>query len=141
MDSSKDKGKRKKGESTSTLALERNVLYFDEDKSQERYNIDFSLSKVSNGRWVDYNFFDLYNFELSMKLGNLGWKSMTTLRDDVYPDLVAHFYAKASRDYGQVSIDSYVKGVSFTLDRTVIRKFLGIGFGGEIYRDNITRKE
>ena len=66
---------------------------------------------------------------------------MTTLRDVVYPDLVAHFYANATREYGQVSIDSYVKGVLFTLDWSVIRKILGIETGGEIYRDNITRKE
>ena len=116
------------------------MLYFDVDKSQERYNIDFYLRKVSDGRWVDYNFFDLHNFELSMKLENLGWKSMTTLRDNVYLDLVVHFYANATRDYGQVSIDSYVKGVSFPLDRSVIRKIFGIGLGGEIYRDNITQK-
>ena len=76
-----------------------------------------------------------------MKLDNLGWKSMTTMRDDVYPNLVAYFYANATRDYGQVSIDSYVKGVSFKFDRSVIRKILGIRLGGEIYRDNITRKE
>ena len=75
MDPSKDQGKEKKskkGESTSTIALERNELYFDEDKSQERYNIDFSFRKVSNERWVDYNFFDYHNFELSTKLRNLG---------------------------------------------------------------------
>ena len=59
---------------------------------------------------------------------------MTTMRDDVYPDLVAHFYANATRDYGQVSIDSYVKKVSFTLDRSMIQKFLRIGLGGEIYK-------
>ena len=59
---------------------------------------------------------------------------MTTMRDDVYPDLVAHFYANATRDYGQVSIESYVKKVSFTLDRSKIRRFLGIGLGGEIYK-------
>ena len=62
---------------------------------------------------MDYNFFDSHNFEFSMKLGNLGWKSMTTMRDDVYPDLVAHFYTNAIRDYGQDSIDSFVEGVSF----------------------------
>ena len=63
------------------------------------------------------------------------------MRDDVYPDLVAHFYANATRSYGQVLIDSYVKGVSFTLDRSVLRKILGIGLGGKIYKDNITIKE
>ena len=99
------------------------MLYFDEEKSQKRYNVDFSLRKVSNGRWVDYNCFDSYNFEFSVKLGNLSWKSMTTMRDDVYLDLVVHFYANGTRDYGQVSIDSYVKGVSFTLDQSVIQKF------------------
>ncbi|GFS42563.1 hypothetical protein Acr_00g0080580 [Actinidia rufa] len=142
VDPRKDKGKRKKSEkeSTSITALERNELYFDEDKSQERNNIDFSFRKVSNGRWIDYNFFDFHDFELSMKLKNLGWKSMTTLRDDVYPNLVAHF-TNATRGYEQVSIDSYVKGVSFTLDKSVIRKILGIGLGGEVYRDTITRKE
>ena len=66
---------------------------------------------------------------------------MSTLRDDVYPDFVAHFYVNTSRDYGQVSIDSYVKRVSFTLNRSVIRKILRIELGGEVYRDNITRKE
>ena len=59
---------------------------------------------------------------------------MTTMRDDVYPDLVAHFYANATRDYGQVSIEIYVKKVSFTLDRSTIQNFLGIGLGGEIYK-------
>ena len=54
------------------------------------------------------------------------------MRDDVYPDLVAHFYSNAAREYGNVSIDSYVKGVSFMLDRSVLRKILGIGLGGEI---------
>ena len=59
---------------------------------------------------------------------------MTAMRDDVYHDLVAHFYANVTRDYGQVSIDSYVKKVSFTLDRSMIQNFLRIGLGGEIYK-------
>ena len=44
-DSNKDKGKKKKKkeESSSALALERNVQYFYENKTQERYNIDFSF--------------------------------------------------------------------------------------------------
>ena len=116
------------------------MLHFDEDKSQERYNIDFSLRKISNGRWVDYNFFDFHNFELSMKLKNLGWKYITILRDVIYLDLVAHFYANATREYGQVFIDSYVKGVLFTLDRSVIRKILRIGLSGEIYKDKYNSK-
>ena len=66
---------------------------------------------------------------------------MTTMKDDVYPDLVAHFYANATREYNDVQIDSYVKRVSFTLDRSVVRKILGIEVGGEIYRGNITQKE
>lgn len=141
-DPRKDKGKKKKGESTSTSvpSLEQNVLYFDKDESQEMYNVDFSLQKVSNGRWIDYNFFDSHNFEFSMKLNNLDWKSIT-MRDDVYPDLVAHFYANAIREYNSVAIDSYIKGVSNTLDKSVVRKILGIGVGDEIYRENITRKE
>ena len=57
------------------------------------------------------------------------------MRDDVYPDLMDYFYAN------DVSIDNNIKGVSFTLDRNVIQKILGIGFGGELYRDNIPRKE
>ena len=64
---------------------------------------------------------------------NLGWKSMTTLKDDMYPDLVAHFYINAEREYGDISIVSYVKGVCFTLDRTVIRQIIGIWLGGEVY--------
>ena len=99
-DPSKEKGRKNKGESTSVPTLERNVLYFDEDKSQERYNVDFSLRKVSIERWVDYNFFDSHNFELSIKLKNLGWKSITTMKDDVFPDLAAYFYTNATRDYG-----------------------------------------
>ncbi|GFS38377.1 hypothetical protein Acr_00g0057120 [Actinidia rufa] len=70
----------------------------------------------------------------------VGWKSMTVIRDEVYPDLVAHFYANATREYGQDSIDSYVKRVGLTLDRSVIRKILGLGFGGEIYREKAPRK-
>ena len=48
-DFSKDKGKRKKnkkGESTSTSTLEWNELYFNEDKAQERYDIDFFLESL-----------------------------------------------------------------------------------------------
>ena len=48
---------------------------------------------------------------------------MTTMRDDVYPDLVDHFYANTTKEYGDVSIDSYVKGVSFTLNKSIFRKF------------------
>ena len=50
---------------------------------------------------------------------------MTTIQDDVLPDLVAHFYANAFREYGTGSIDSYVKGVSITLSKAVIRKKIG----------------
>ena len=76
-----------------------------------------------------------------MKLEHLGWKSMTTIREDVYPNLVTHFYANASREYRDESIKSYVKGESFSLDRSVIRKILGIRHGGEIYRANIPQNE
>ena len=72
-----------------------------------------------------------------MKLDNLGWKSMTTIRDDVYLDLVTHFYANASREYRDESIKSYVKGESFSLDRSVIREILGIRHGVEIYKADI----
>ena len=81
---------------------------------------------------MDYNLLDSHNFEFSMKLCNLGWKSMTMMRDDVYPDLVAHLYANTTRKYNNVSIDRYFKGVSFMLDRFVVRKILGIGLGGEM---------
>ena len=140
-DPNKDKGKKKKGESSFAPALERNVLYFAEDKAQERYNNEFSLQKVSNGRWIDYNFFDSHHFEFSLKLDNLGWKSMTIMRDDVYPDLVAHFYVNATRNYGQDSTKSYVKGVSTKLDTFVVQNILGAGFGGKIYRENIIKDE
>ena len=89
---------------------------------------------------MDYNFFDSHNFEFTSKLDNLGWKSMTIIRDDVYPDLVAHFYANATREYQSNSIDCYVNGVGFTLDRSVIQKILGLEFGGEIYREKVNRK-
>ena len=86
-------------------------------------------------------FFDFYNFEFSIKLDNLGWKSMTTIRDDVYSNLVAHFYTNSTREYNSVMIDSYVKGVSIMLDRSMIEFFLGIGVSGKIHKENITRKE
>ncbi|GFS30444.1 hypothetical protein Acr_00g0011930 [Actinidia rufa] len=73
------KGKRrktKKGESSSAPALERNMLYFGKDNSQERYNLDFSLRKVLNGRWIDYSFFDSHNFEFNI----------VTPRSPVYAD-------------------------------------------------------
>ncbi|XP_057466438.1 uncharacterized protein LOC130755883 [Actinidia eriantha] len=69
---SKGQSKKKKGELSSTTAQERNTLYFKVDTSQERYNLDFSLRKILNGRWVDYGFFDSHHFELSMKMDNLG---------------------------------------------------------------------
>ena len=66
---------------------------------------------------------------------------MSTMRDEVYPDLVAHFYANASREYRDESIKKFVKGESFSLDRSVIWKILGIGYGGEIYRIVVPRKK
>ena len=96
---------------------------------------------IVNGRWIDYGFFNSHNFEYSSKLDNLGWTSMTIIRDDVFPDLVAYFYANASRECGTDSINSYVKCVSITLNKAVIRKILGMGHGGEKYRDKVKRKE
>ena len=122
VDSDKGKREKKKGDLGSTPALEQNTLYFTENKDQERYNIDFSLRKVLNGRLMNYNFFKSYNFEFSAKFDNLGWKSMIVIRDEVYPDLVAHFYASATREYGHDSIYSYVNGVGLTLERSVIHK-------------------
>ena len=66
---------------------------------------------------------------------------MTTLRDDMYTDLVVHFYVNAYREYGEISIESYVKEVSFTLDRSVIRKKIGIRLDEKVYRDNVSQKE
>ena len=68
-DSSRGKGKKKKGESSSDLALEHNPLYFPDDRDQERYNLDCSLKKVLNGHWINHDFFDSYNFEYSSKKG------------------------------------------------------------------------
>ncbi|GFY97518.1 hypothetical protein Acr_12g0000590 [Actinidia rufa] len=107
-DADKGKEKKKKGESSSTTAQECNILYFDEDASQE-----------------------------SMKMDNLGWKSMTTMREEVYSNLVKHFYANASKKYQDESINTYVKGESISLDRSVIREILGIGYGGEVYIINL----
>ena len=53
-------------------------------------------------------------------MDNLGWTSMTTIRDDVYPNLVAHFYANAIRGYHSAIITSYVKGVGIKLAIYVI---------------------
>ena len=74
-------------------------------------------------------------------MDNLGWTPMITLRDDVYPNLVAHFYANASKEYGNESIDSYVKGVNITLSRDAIRKIWGMGHGGEKYKKDVKREE
>ena len=74
-------------------------------------------------------------------LSILEWIPMTTIRDDIYPDLVAHFYANASKEYGIDTIDSYVKGVEIRLDRSVIRNILGLGFGGEKYKKDIRKKD
>ena len=116
------------------------MLYFAKDASQERYNLDFSLRKVLNGRWVYYGFFDSHHFELSKKMDNLGWKSMTTMREEVYPYLVRHFYANATRKYQDEPINSYVQGEPISLDRSMTREILGIGYSGEIYRSKITQK-
>ncbi|GFS33116.1 hypothetical protein Acr_00g0026400 [Actinidia rufa] len=70
-DANKEKGKKKKGESSSAPTFEQNILYFDEDAGQDKYNLDFSLRKVLNGRWVDYAFFDSHHFEISMKMDTL----------------------------------------------------------------------
>ena len=72
-ESSKDKDKSKKGKiGESSTALERNTLYFSDDKGQERYNSIFCFRKIFNGRWVDYEFFDTHKFELNAKLEKLG---------------------------------------------------------------------
>ena len=64
-------------------------------------------------------------------MDDLGWTPMTTLLEDVYTDLVAHFYANAKRGHDSDTIKSYVKGVKIELNRDVKRNILGMGFGGE----------
>ena len=66
---------------------------------------------------------------------------MTTIRDDIYPNLVTDFYANATRKYQDEAIYSYVKGEPIVLDRSVIREILGIGYGRKVYRSSITRKK
>ena len=75
------------------------------------------------------------------KRDDLGWTPMTLTQDDVYPDLVAHVYTNATRGLHSDAIKSYVKGVEIELDRSVIRKILGMGFGGEVYGEKIKRKK
>ena len=125
VDTSKDKGKKQKGESSASgsASQERDPLYFLEDRDLERYNLDFSIRKVINGRWIDYDFFDAHNFTFSSKMDDLGWMSMTLTRDEVYPELVAYFYANASRGLHSDDIKSYVKGIHITLDRSTIQKY------------------
>ena len=66
---------------------------------------------------------------------------MTTLWDDVYLDLVAHFYTNATQGYNSDTMKSYVKGVKIELKREVIRKILGMGLGGEKNRKDVKRIE
>ncbi|GFS41456.1 hypothetical protein Acr_00g0074460 [Actinidia rufa] len=134
------KGKKKKGESSSNVNQERDPLYFLEDRDLKRYNLDFSIRKVINGRWIDYDFFDTHNFDFSSKMDTLGWMPLTLTRDDVYLDLVAYFYANAFRGLHSDSIKSYVKGTNISLDRSVIQTLLGIKLGEEVERQIIKRK-
>ena len=122
VDTPKEKGKKQKGESSASgsASLERDPLYFLEDRDLERYNLDFSIRKVINGRWIDYDFFDAHNFTFSSQMDDLGWMHMTLIRDEVYPELVAYFYANASRGLHSDDIKSYIKGVHITLVRLTI---------------------
>ena len=142
VDTPKEKSKKQKGETSaaSSAPLDRDPMYFLEDRDWERYNLDFSIRKVINGRWIDYDFFDAHNFTFSAQMDDLGWMHMTLIRDDVYPDLVAYFYANASRGLHTDEIKSYVKGTHITLDRLTIRNFLEIKTEGEIGRHSVTRK-
>ena len=141
VDLGKEKGKKKKGESSTPKTIERDSPYFAKDEAYERYNLDFSFRKILNGRWIDLDFFDAHNFDYSTKMDNLGWTPMTTLRDDVYTDLVAHFYANANWEQDGETIKSYVKGVKIELDQNVIRNILRIGSGGEKIRKEVKRGE
>ncbi|GFS46110.1 hypothetical protein Acr_00g0100260 [Actinidia rufa] len=69
-----------------------------------------------------------------------GWMPLTLTRDDVYPDLVAYFYANASRGLHSDSVKSYVKGTHILLDKSVIQTLLGIKPGEEVKRQSIKRK-
>ena len=60
---------------------------------------------------------------------------MTLTRDDVYPELVAYFYANASRGLHSDDIKSYVKGVSIILDRNK-HVTLGIKTSASFYLHN-----
>ncbi|GFY87030.1 hypothetical protein Acr_05g0006690 [Actinidia rufa] len=73
-------------------------------------------------------------------MDTLGWMPLTLTRDDVYPDLVAYFYANASRELHSDSVKSYVKGTHILLDRSVIQTLLGIKPGEEVKRQSIKRK-
>ena len=113
--------KMKEGESSVPI-YDHDPLYFTKDEAYKRYNRDLSLRKFLNGHWIDLNFFDAHNFEYSAKMDDLGWTPMTTLRDNVYPDLVAHFYANAKWGQNSDTIKSYVKWVKLELNQEIIRK-------------------
>ena len=143
VDTTKEKSKKQRGETSTagSAPLDRDPMYFLQDRDWERYNIDFSLRKVINGRWIDYDFFDAHNFSFSSQMDDLGWMHMSLIRDDVYPDLVAYFYANATRGLHSDEIKSYVKGKHITLDKSTIRKIVGIKTEGEIGRQSVTRKD
>ncbi|GFZ19570.1 hypothetical protein Acr_28g0002750 [Actinidia rufa] len=73
-------------------------------------------------------------------MDTLGWMPLTLTRDDVYPDLVAYFYANTSRGLHSDSVKSYVKGTNILLDRSVIQTLLGIKPSEEVKRQSIKRK-
>ncbi|GFS30770.1 hypothetical protein Acr_00g0013970 [Actinidia rufa] len=128
-DLGKEKGKKKRGESSTAKTIERDPLYFTKEDAFERYTLDFSFRKVLNGRWIDLDFFDAQNFDYNSKMDNLGWTPMVTLRDDVYTDLVAHFYANPKLGQDREIIKSYVKEIKIDLNRNIIRNILVLGSG------------
>lgn len=66
---------------------------------------------------------------------------MPSIKENIYHELVGHFYAHVEKEFGCLEVSSRVKGVQFTLTREVICEILKIRSGEEKKEKDVDRKD
>ncbi|XP_028067631.1 uncharacterized protein LOC114270365 [Camellia sinensis] len=119
--------------SSATAATSSSVQRFKNNEARSSFNKDFNRRKVISGRIIDLAFFEKHSIPIKTWFDNQNWSSLLKLDCVIYPTLIKEFFANLSYDTQSAphTLNCFVKGVSFTLDPTIINSILKTSNDGE----------
>ena len=101
----------------------------------QRYKQHFAQRRVVHGRNI--NFSQLQHFEFEGLFTRMGWLSVVTVSELVFPTLVQAFYSRTTYDMGSL-ITSTIRGVENSLDSESIYRIFDIAsIGLRVYESKI----